>query len=416
MGSDQSWSVVCHLDYGDHGEVCVINHQDGTTHARTLPATEASGEPLARRTVFLGLDDQEQAVLLNPVTKEVTKSSSCPSDIYPAYAYLDPGSNRIWFMNDGDPKTGNDTLNCGENGASVTIVDRSSGELLKTLCVGRGHHVATFVDNTKHGAVTYLSNLIDGSIDVVGNDPGKETFLTVIETINLLDSTKEKDENVNIPNNAFPHGKVFSSVSNKLYNLNNGYKAISVITIDDNTISATVEMPVSSNLLLSPCGRFIIGKGADRKADPDHVMGRISVMDVEKEAIVAHSDLQDVYPSTYRFSPNGEKLYVTTAATGKDAQRDNLALNALLVFDAKALPELKLEKTVAIGKADCGRRPIAFLNRSDASALVFIPNPTDGSLSVLDEASDEIVETVKLTDKPVKELLFSFWRSDIHGC
>ncbi|HHM06306.1 MAG TPA: hypothetical protein ENJ19_11300 [Gammaproteobacteria bacterium] len=204
---------------------------------------------------------------------------------------------------------------------------------------------------------------------------------------------------------------VFSTVLGKIYNLNNGYR--NVVTIDP--LSATVErvapMAVSSNLLLSPCGRYLIGKGVDRTRDADHVIGRISVMDAETGVMVSTMDFQDVYPSVYRFNADGSRLYVTTAATGKGTQRDNINLTDVLVFDAGQLPELCLTQRLAVGAADCGRRSLAF---SPLAGRVFVPNPSDGTLTILD-ANNELLETVRLSEAPAKEVNFSFWQTPMYG-
>ena len=199
-----------------------------------------------------------------------------------------------------------------------------------------------------------------------------------------------------------------------IYNLNNGYGSVVVIDPRSNTIEASYKMPVSSNLLLSPNGRFLIGKGVDRKTDPDHLLGRLTVMDATTGEIAANVELADVYPSVYRFNRDGSKLYVSTAATGKGQQKANSKLAALLVFDSSALPALKLVKEVAVGTADCGRRPFAFYDQ-DGAQSVLIPNPSDGTLSILDGSSDTVVDTITLNSEPIDEVNFMYWRSALHG-
>jgi YVTN family beta-propeller protein len=174
-------------------------------------------------------------------------------------------------------------------------------------------------------------------------------------------------------------------------------------------------MKTSSNLLLSPDGRFLIGKGADRKSHAEHVIGRLSVMDGVTNTLAKIVDLPDVYPSVYRFSADGQKLYVTTAATGKGKQKENLKLNSLLVFDSSALPELRLIKEVPVGLADCGRRPIAFITQGKDEGRIFVPNPSDGTLSILDSATDSVTETVKIGAANLTEVNFSFWKGLSYG-
>lgn len=418
--SATEWTIASHLEYGDHNDIVVAQHKDGKTSVSKIEASTASGKDGNHVATFWGVNDNNEALVFDPENKQVERNPAPVADTRFAYAYRDPSSVRVWFMNDGD-KDGNDSLAC-DAGSSVTIAAKTDGnaEFVETLCVGRGHHVTAFVGpdaksaNQPHRA--FVSNLKDGTIHVIGNDPSDAvSFLKTIATINLGDARYEDGE-VSIPNNAFPHGMEYSSSTGKLYCLNNGYNTIAVIDPMSHEVETTVEMKVSSNLLLSRCGNFLIGKGADRKSNPDHVMGRLSVFDARKNEMVTILDLQDVYPSVYRFNPTGDKLYVTAAATGKGAQAENLRTDMVQVYDTSKLPELTLLKEISVGDCLSGRRPIAFQEREEAAPLVFLADPTQGSMTVIDGESDEIIETVPLSDGDITEFSFSFWRDrDIYG-
>ncbi len=414
------WSLVCHSDFGGKGTVAAIEPGENGFHITRIEQAPASGEPAERRPVFFGLDADKQAILMDAVSKQVSHSASLPADAFPAYAYRDDAHGRIWFMNDGDKETGNDTLNCGDQGASVTIVERNDGaRVLKTLCVGRGHHVTLFwqaADNqaSRPAKKAFVSNLVDGTICVVGNDDNDpDTFLKIIDVINLAEADKEDDANA-IPNNAFPHGMVYSAASGKIYNLNNGYGTIAVIDPLSHAIEQRIPLKGCSNLLDSPDGRFLIGKGADRKSDPEHVIGKLVVIDALSGEQLHSLELPDFYPSVYRFSADGGKLYLTSASTGKGAQRDNLDNTTVRIYDTSRLPEIRLLKTLHVGLADCGRRPIAFARQAGQQSHVFIPNPSDGTLSIFD-GDDELIDTVTISHPGSKEVLFSFWGEGIQG-
>jgi len=410
------WNIACHIDYGNSESVVVIvNHQGGKSSVTTLESTPAKGGDFNRRSVFLGVNERGEALIMNPETREVTPRKSIEADCRFYYAYRDPGSVRFWYSNDGD-ENGNDTLNCGNNGATVAVASKTNGtsEVLETLKVGRGHHVSAFSRPTdNHYRIphrAFVSNLEDGTISVVGNDPSDAiTFLKIITTINLFDPRCEKEGASHVPNNAFPHGMEFSPVTGKIYNLNNGYN--SVVTIDPLTceVERSVPMKVSSNLLLSRCGKFLIGKGADRKANPDHVMGRLSVLDVTTNEISTTLDIQDFYPSVYRFNLAGDRLYVTSAATGKGAQLENLRTGIVQIYDSSKLPELKLIGEIELDPCSASRRPIAFLQQKDSTPLILVPNPTQGSLAVIDGDSHEVIETIALGKGNIEEFSFAFW-------
>lgn len=415
------WTIAAHLEYNDHNEVVVVKHKAGKTTVNRLEQSAATGKDVNHVPAFWGINERNEALIYDPVDKEIEYQMVCAADTRFAYTYRDPDSVRVWFMNDGD-KRGNDTLACGDMGSSVTISAKTNGkaELVDTLCVGRGHHVTTFVGPTpKQGNIphrAFVSNLKDGTIHVIGNDPNDAvSFLKTIATINLCDPHFE-DNGTDVPNNAFPHGMEFSPTTGKIYNLNNGYHTVAVIDPLSHEVENAITMEVSSNLLLSRCGNFLIGKGADRKVDPEHVMGRLSVLDVRKEEISTVLDIQDFYPSVYRFNPKGDKLYVTAAATGKDAQFDNLRTDMVQVYDTSKLPELKLIKEIKLEPCSSGRRPIAFLERGDEAPLIFVPNPTQGSLAVIDGDSDEVLETTAFGAGGIKEFSFSFWNDrNIYG-
>lgn len=416
-----NYTLVAHLSMGDTGTVALIKKDGNTCTVKIVPSAEPSGLEPAKRPIFLGVSSIDRVILLDPVTKHVSLQERLPTDANPLYAYV-TGSLH-WYVSDGDKETGADELHCGKTGSTVTAV-RSTGdsaEIVKTICAGRGHHViALTAPSATVPAVpdrAFVSNLTDGTISVLGNNPDDaSSYLKILDTINLYDKSKEKNATADVPNNAFPHGMVYSPMTGKIYNLNNGYNTIAVIDPINNRIENLLPLPHSSNLLLSPDGRYLIGKGADRASDPEHVIGKLSVVDIISGNIAFKLDIPDLYPSTYRFNAARTKLYVTSAATGKGAQKSNLKKNIVMVFDATALPNLSLIKEVKVGPADCSRRPIAFLDQ-DGTHLVFVPNPTEGTISVLDGRSDDtVIETVMVSGKPVNEFNFSYLRGAIHGC
>jgi len=420
--SGGAWSFACHLSAGAQGTLVLIRRHHGKIDVTPVTGAPASGLDEPRKPVLIGMHDEQTAIVMDPATKHVQLVKALPEDTVPAYAYIDGGNGTYWLVNDGDKETGADPVSCGNNGSPVTAIascNTHGAKILKTICVGRGHHVTVFTAPSAQAPRVprraYSSNLNDGTISVIGNDPeDAATYLKVLNTLNLCDPRHEDGKRAAAPNNAFPHGMAYSPLTGKVYNMNNGYGTVAVIDPINNRIESTVAMKTSSNLLLSPDGRFLIGKGADRKSDPEHVIGRLSVMDGMNNTLARVIDLSDVYPSVYRFSADGKKLYVTTAATGKGKQKENLKLNSLLVFDSSALPELRLIKEVQVGNADCGRRPIAFIVQEKAT-WIFVPNPTDGTLSILDGATDTVLETVKIGGSHLTEVNFSFWKGLSYG-
>ena len=338
------------------GSVTVVRRNGGALEKKLLPVAAESGKDKELKPIFVGLTETDQCITLDPVSKAITISDEFIPDAFPAHIYTDPNANRDWYMYDGDKKTGNDTLNCGDQGSSVTVVentDSSKAKYLKTICVGRGHHQCNFSWPSELApqvpSQTYVSNLIDGSLSVIANDPAKpDSYLQVVATINLCETDKEDFESVQIPNNSFPHGLVYSKVSGKMYNLNNGYGTIAVIDPLSHEIEQRIPFKGFSNLFISPCGRYIIGRGADRKTDPNHVIAKMAVLDVTTNEVMDKIDLPDVYISKYFFNTEGSKLYLTTSSSGSEQQQANLKLGVVLVLDLSKLPKLELAAELSL--------------------------------------------------------------------
>jgi len=418
--ASQAWKLSMHINKGKAGAVVSVSHDGEKTTVNKIPLVNS--ESSEREQVFIGLAADGAVIQMDANSQAIKHDETFLAESYVPYAYPHYDGDTHWYSYDGDKESGEDRQACPTGGAPMLVVRNTgeSAEIVKMVCLGRGHHVVAFsaptATNTAIPKYAFVSNLLDGNIVVLGNDPADaELYLQVIKIIDLCEADKEKSGEHCTPNNAFPHGMAFSPLTGKIYSLNNGYASIVVIDPLSLEIESRLQMKKSSNLLLSHDGRYLIGKGADRKTDPEHVMGRISVVDVMSGNTEASLDLPDVYPSTYRFNRDGSKLYVTTAATGKGTQRENIKMDLLQVYDTSALPEIKLVKEVKVGIADCGRRPLAYIASNDGPDRLFIPNPTDGTLTVLDGASDEVLETIDIDDGDAKEITFSFWDGEVFG-
>jgi hypothetical protein len=383
------------------GTLTVIEHRNGKTEIKPLPSLAVSGAEAALKPILIGLSEDHRVILLDPRSKKLSLAQGFIPDAFPAHLYSDPRSKRDWFMNDGDKESGNDTLNCGDKGSSVTVVENTGSakaKWLATLCVGRGHHQACFaypsLSAPRVPPRAYISNLKDGTVSVIGNDPADvATFLRVLATINLCEPEREEGGAMAVPNNAFPHGLAYSPVTGRLYNLNNGYGTIAVIDPLSNAIEERLPFKGHSNLFASPDGRYLIGRGADRKSDHAHVIGKLSVFDVTTKAVVDRLDLPDVYISKYYFNPEGSKLYLTTASSGSPEQQKHLKMDVLLVLDMTALPKLKLIREVKVGAAGT----LAFAAEDGRTRRVFSSDSENGALVILDGETDTVVEMLAVT-------------------
>ncbi len=411
MTSSINFSLAYYSSDRKTGSITLLNREGGKIESLTLGVAEATDSEAHLKPIFVGISEGEtledrQVILLDPKTKTILFEDEYPEDAFAAHLYEDLDSNRSWFMNDGDKATGNDALNCGENGSSVTIIENAAtpnAKHLNTVCVGRGHHQAAFSFPSEQHPNTpkqaYISNLKDGTVSVVDNDPESDKFLQLIATIDLCESEKEdsvgKDGMPSVPNNAFPHGLVFSGVSGKLYNLNNGYGTVAVINPSTFKIEELIPFKGHSNLFLPASGRYVIGRGADRKTDAEHVIAKLSVIDVETNQIKDMLDIHDVYISKYFFNPESTRLYLTTSSSGNDKQKENLKTDALLVFDITALPELKFVNEVRLGSST---GTLDFEVVDGKSQLMFSSNAADGAVIICNPETGEVMEKIEIAE------------------
>lgn len=403
MNNRQNFTLGYYAGNRKTGSISVVNRREGKTSVDPISPDTESDLAKELKPIFIGLTEQQHIILLNPESKQIEVRETFPEDAFPAHIYSDPTSGRDWFMNDGDKETGNDRLNCGDSGSSVTVVENttsSKARFLNTICVGRGHHQAAYSypsqDAPDVPLRAYISNLKDGTLSVIGNDPNHpDTFLKLLDTINLCEPDKEDDiTEPAVPNNAFPHGLAYSPLTGKLYNLNNGYGTVAVIDPCSNHIENRIAFKGHSNLFIVPGGRYIIGRGADRKSDPHHVIAKLTVLDLISNDICDQLQLPDIYISKYYFNDEGNKLYLTTSSSGSPEQQANLKSDALLVLDMTSLPKLRLAKELRLG-ASSGS--LAFLKDNGSGSLVFSSNSENGSVAVIDGAKDDVVETIPVT-------------------
>lgn len=401
--SQQDFSIAFYWGDRKTGSLALIARRGGKTTVKRLPNEAESSLPAALKPILVGLTPEAQVVLLDPKTKAIRYSASFPCDAFAAHVYSeknsDPLHSRDWYMNDGEKPHGNDTINCGDNGSSVTAMENANTTQAKyvgTVCVGRGHHQAAFTAPSaqapKVPRCTYISNLNDGTISIIGNDAAdKASYMKLLGSINLCEADKEDGKVDAIPNNAFPHGLAYSPLTGKVYNLNNGYGTL--LTIDPLTmkIEARIAIKGFSNAFMVPGGRYLIGRGADRKSEPQHAIGKMAVLDVTTMQIVAKLDLPDIYLSKYYFNLDASKLYFTTGVSGSPEQQANLKSDVLLSFDLSQLPTLPVPKEIKVGVV--GTMDFAGAGKSQ---LAFASDGAAGELVVIGGGNDEIVERIKV--------------------
>ncbi|TAK02477.1 MAG: hypothetical protein EPO39_13355, partial [Candidatus Manganitrophaceae bacterium] len=408
-----------------NGKVSVIEHGDTDTLADPIDLFSSVGD-MASSThnhIFVNLGSTNQTAALDPVGATAVFKKFIAVGQRPVHIHREaPDGTRIWVLNDADPSTGIDTVTSACNTAqagSVSVIqnhdeggdeDGNAGEVLKTICVGKGHHKAAFSHPTSSAPTAplrvFVSNIKDGTISVIDNDPASTDNLTVIGTIDLCDPNQETcDADPATPNGAGPHGMFFSPVSGKIYNNNETYGTVNVIDPTSLAVEATLDIGFAAATYITPDGRFIFVRGTDTQSDPDHVIGKLTVIDVSNNS-AATTDLTDFHPGDLAFTSDGTKLYVASAATGNSAQKANQKSNVVRAFDLTALPVLTQTKEISVGSTTAGR-VIGLSEHDGVAEHLFATNRADGTVSVIDAKSDTAIDTIQVGGTPTSLLVFS---------
>lgn len=441
-----------------NGTVSVISHgHDGNAVLNTIPVGSGAVGDItisSEHHVFVNVTANNQVAAIDPVVAGApVLKNFLPVGQKPVHGYRDPSDGTlIWVLNDANATSGPcATARAGAATNSVTVIQNHEvdggggggsgsgqttlGIVLKEICVGRGHHKAAFsypsLTRPNVPRRAFVSNISDGTVTVIDSDPASQTFGSVVGTVDLCDPSKQTcDADPTTGNAAVPHGIDFSPVSGLIYNANVGYGTVwaidpiapALFDVDATTPEVDpINVGFANKAHVTPDGTFLVVKGTDTASNPDHVVGRLSVVDVSDHS-VHPIDLMDIHPDSFEFSPDGSKLYVTTATSaGKitdpanptgpqinnPTQLANIKNNVLLSFDASGLPQLSSPIEIPVGVAGHDHRSLAIHERNGAAEHVWVPNPDDGTVSVVDAESDTVVDTVTVGGEPSSIAVFA---------
>jgi YVTN family beta-propeller protein len=410
-----------------NGTLSVIEHDDaGNTLAEPIDLFSSVGDMASstKNHIFVNLGSTNQVAALDPVGEEAVLKKFIAVGQRPVHSHRDPEGTRIWILNDGDSSTGIDTVTSACNtakAASVSVIQNhgtaghgadeeegNAGEVLKTICVGKGHHRIAFSAPSETAPSVplraFVSNIKDGTITVIDNDPGAEAspnpnYLTVIGTIDLCNPAKETCPPATA-SGAGPHGMVYSPVSGKIYNNNEAHGTVNVINAAADPVSAieaTLDIQFADSVYLTPDGRFVIVRGLDTTA----VTGKLTVIDVSNNNPTT-VDLPLINAGALAFTSDGKKLYVgSSGSTQRPTQRGNV----VLVYDTSALPALPTPKEITVGSTAAGRS-IGLLEHDGEAEFLYVTNRADGTVSVIDAKTDTAIDTLQVGGTPTSLLVF----------
>jgi YVTN family beta-propeller protein len=422
-----------------NGMVAVISHHGGGNEV--LPPIPVGSSSVGDITiseenhVFVNVTANNQIAAIDPLVEgNPVLENFLPSGTSPVHAGRDPSDGTlIWVMNDGDATSGA-CATAGPGGtavSSVTVIQNHTvpgggggstvdtlGEVRAEVCVGRGHHKVTFsYPSTDHPGAprrAFVSNITDGTVSVIDANPASPTFAAVIATLDLCDSAKESapcDANPATANEAEPHGIAYSPVSGLVYNSNEGYGTVAVIDAESATlfdvdastpgVIDAIDIGFVGKAHVSPNGHFLVVVGVDTTSNAAHVTGKLSVVNVADHTFQT-ADLPDITPDSFEFTPDGDKLYVGTAMSFDNAtQAGHLKNDVLLSFNTSALPApLPPWIEIRVGISSEEHRSLAIQEHDGEASHVWVANPDDGTVSVVDVESDTVVDTLEVGGEP----------------
>ena len=374
------------------------------------------------------LQPVHKVATIDPLTNALpVHEVNLTSGTRPVHIYRDSTDGEIiWSMNDGDNATntttpGDDLINCAvQTGGSVTILHNSHlgpgatpPTVIKTECLlADGHKVAAFSQPTTAHANTpkrvFISSTTAGEIAVIDNDPANVgTYRKLIARIDLCIDAGEAfngqapcDVNANLantpntPNKSNPHGIRFSKETGKVYSIQENYRTI--VEIDPATLGVTPLVDLSATNYtaygISPDGRFLLLRGST--AAP--VATKFGVIDLAAGTPITDfttPEQDGTLPTgtsrgSFKFSPDGKRLYVLTGNDATATKRDRL-----FAYDSSALPTLTLLREIVL-VATGGHSFDVLAQGAGEAKYIAVSNSTDNSLSIINATDNLIKQTV----------------------
>ncbi|MBX3302681.1 MAG: hypothetical protein KF693_10750 [Nitrospira sp.] len=357
----------------------------------------------------------------------------------PTRIYRDPVDKEVlWTMNAGDPATGIDTLR-GCRGGSVSILHNShlsaGGEkprVSSTVCLsGAGTQFITFsIPPAVSQEIAFVSSQTTGIISPLLADSsfGEVRWSEVPGAwIDLCDSAKETslghpvcDADPLTPNHSGPSGMYWSKITGKIYSHLAGYR--SVVEIDPVSLKPTprrIDVPSAWSVEMTPNGRFLFLAGEDIASDLAKVIGKFGLVDLTQPTLtfVGHS-VDHVRPSQFRFTADGNRLYVTqlNVTIGLTPQQAaSLKKDKLYAFDTTpwpaSFPLLTSVDLPSVGPLGVHGLDVWVTGQKGAGSAkgVVVTNALhngNGSVSLIDAATNAITATIPVGRNPTQVTVY----------
>ncbi|MGE0643512.1 MAG: YncE family protein [Nitrospira sp.] len=298
--------------------------------------------------VFMNLAAANKVATIDPLTAATpVHEANLATGTRPVHLYRDRNDGEvIWIMNDGDNAAGtttpgDDLINCATSGGgSVTVVHNSHlgpggtpPSVLGTTCVlADGHKVAAFAENKR----VFVSSETGGEIAVLDGDETSANYRKMIARIDLCKSAKEttpcNDESATpittafTPNASAPHGIRWSTLTKKVYSIQEGYGEIAEIDPATLAITKTFDLAGTpyTSYGISPDGKYLLLRG-ETTAPQATKLGVIDLSAASPAiADLTIPELDGTSAGAYKFAPNSGRFYILAGNGATATKKDRL--------------------------------------------------------------------------------------------
>jgi YVTN family beta-propeller protein len=385
--------------------------------------------------VFLNLGAANKVATIDPLTGAVpVHETNLVAGTRPVHMYRDPTDGEvIWVGNDGDNAAGtatpgDDLINCNNatrlggpvTGSSVTILHNSHlgpggnpPTVEKTVCVlASGHKVMAFPQPTAtNGAIprrVFVSSEVGGEIAVIDNEPGSPTKWQMIGRVDLCNPLKETCNNESATplttpftaNTSGPHGIRFSKFTGKVYSIQEGYGQIAEIDPITTAITNIFDLAGTpyTSYGITPNGRFLLLRGET----PTPQATNLGVLDLSVTPAVRTdftiAGLDGTSPGSFKFSPDGKRLYILAGNTAASTKKDRL-----FAFDSSMLtattPTLTLLREIPLVATGAHGLDVLAQGAGEVKYIV-VSNSTDNSVSIINATDNQEKQKVTVGPTP----------------
>jgi DNA-binding beta-propeller fold protein YncE len=328
-------------------------------------------------------------------------------------------------MNDGDNAAGtttpgDDLINCAASGGgSVTVIHNSHlgpggtpPTVLGTTCLlADGHKVAAFAENKR----VFVSSETGGEIAVVDGDETSANYRKMIARIDLCKSSKEttpcNDESATpittafTPNASAPHGIRWSTLTKKVYSIQEGYGEIAEIDPATLAITKTFDLAGTpyTSYGISPDGKYLLLRGETTAPQAT----KLGVIDLSAATPVIANltipELDGTSPGAFKFSPDSKRFYILAGNGATATKKDRL-----FAFDwtTVAPPALTLLREIPLVSTGGHGFDILAEGAGEAKYLAVSNAAPANSLTIINATDNQEKQTVPVGANPGGVMVF----------